>query len=269
MHQHPPQTPLCRSTSAAKSGQVASSSGLVTIGGHGIRGRPAGVAPAGPTDISGDSPLIYQLAASGVLARVDDLEVLVDEDLELLAVGGLDVRLVRRARVAVRLGPDDRRAGYLARTAASTFCLVSPVSAVSPPRPPGPRPPRLPPGPPRPRSAWTAVASNDEFTSTTWSVPPDVRMWAWYGESYGPAALGAQHGRAGHLGERGGLDLRGHFARQRLALRRAVCGVAVLSAAPATAAPPKPSAPSAATVTADLRMVLSTGCFLRWLGCGT
>ena len=28
MHQQPPQTPLCRSTSAAKSGQVDSSSGL-------------------------------------------------------------------------------------------------------------------------------------------------------------------------------------------------------------------------------------------------
>jgi hypothetical protein len=48
-----------------------------------------------------------------VLARVDDLEVLADEDLELLAGARRDVRLVRCGRAAVGLGAQDRRAGVL------------------------------------------------------------------------------------------------------------------------------------------------------------
>src|SRR3954451_8321856 len=82
--------------------------------------------------------------------------------------------------------------GYLSLTAASTLSLVSPVSAVSPapPRPPGPPWPCLPPGPPRPpaSSAWTVVAANEEFTSTTWSLPSEALMCAWYGVPYGPPA---------------------------------------------------------------------------------
>src|SRR3954452_9536093 len=64
----------------------------------------------------GDGPLGLrsgQLRVSGLLARVDDREVLAHEDLELVAGARLDVRLVRRGRVAVRLGADDRRAGVL------------------------------------------------------------------------------------------------------------------------------------------------------------
>jgi hypothetical protein len=66
---------------------------------------------------------------------------------------------------------------YCARTAASTFALVVPVSGVSP----GPRPP-WPPGPlpPRgPRSAWTEVAVNEAFTSTTFWAPAGVLTCAW------------------------------------------------------------------------------------------
>src|SRR3954454_8286233 len=55
-----------------------------------------------------------RLGVSRVLARVDDLEVLAQEDLELLAVGGLDVRLVRCRGVAVGLRPHDRGVRVLA-----------------------------------------------------------------------------------------------------------------------------------------------------------
>ena len=48
-----------------------------------------------------------------VLARVEDLEVLAHEDLELLAGARLDVRLVRGGGVAVGLGALDRRARVL------------------------------------------------------------------------------------------------------------------------------------------------------------
>src|SRR3954469_4489671 len=159
--------------------------------------------------------------------------------------------------------------GYLSLTAASTLSLVSPVSAVSP-GPPGPPRPCLPPGPPRPRalSAWTAVASKDEFTSTTWSLPAEVLMCAWYGVLYGPPASVRSTVAPGTLSRAAALTLAAFSldSVSRCLWASRVCDELVpedevpvdgLLAAPAMAEPPRLSAPRARTVAADLRAVLS------------
>jgi hypothetical protein len=146
--------------------------------------------------------------------------------------------------------------GYLASTAASTLSLVSPVNGVSlPRRPPGP--PRRPPG--RPWSAWTAVAWNEELTSTTSSLPSDVLMWAWYGVLYGPPASVRRTVAPGTLSSAAALTLAATSPESSWRWGRfwGVCDVD-FPAAVAIAAPPRPSAPMAATVTADRRMVVAS-----------
>jgi hypothetical protein len=154
-----------------------------------------------------------------VLVGADDLEVLVDEDLELLAVGGGDVGLVRRRGVAVGLGADDRRVRVLGehgrldlllglagqRRLAATGPAVTPGAAV------------------RRAAAAGALGLNrggleggvDEDDLAGAVGRPDVGV---VGRAVRPAGLGAQDRRARDLLERGGLDLRRGVAREGLAL---------------------------------------------------
>src|SRR3954453_8363508 len=147
--------------------------------------------------------------------------------------------------------------GYLPCTAASTLVLVSPVSAVSP-APPCPRPPCR---PARPWSSWTAVALNEASTNTTCSLPGEVLTWAWYGVPYGPPASVRSTVAPGTLARAAALTLAATPLES--AARCRGCCVAVegllVSAARAVGAPPRPTAPSAATVTAALRMVVAIG----------
>ncbi len=158
-----------------------------------------------------------------MLAGVDDLEVLAHEDLELLAGARRDVRLVRRASqsplVSVRtiVAP-----AYLARTAASTFSFVSPVSAVSP-RPP---PAAVAAAPPAAAAALVGLDGRGlerrvhEHDLQRAAGGLDVRV---VGRAVRAAGLRPQHRRARDLLERGGLDLGGDVARERLALRARSC----------------------------------------------
>ena len=88
------------------------------------------------------------------------------------------------------------------------------------------------------------------------------------GRAVGAAGLGPQHGRAGELRERRGLDLGGDARSERLALRPGLRRARLLSAAPAIAAPPMAKAPSAATAAVVLRTVGSMEAVPPgWLDC--
>jgi hypothetical protein len=97
-------------------------------------------------------------------------------------------------------------------------------------------------------------------------VPPEVRTWAWYGVPYGPPASVRSTVAPGTLASAAALTLAATSLESCSRCGRPwVDGVpedevpdaAGLSAAPAMAAPPRPSVPKAATVIADLRMVSS------------
>ena len=217
-------------------------------GRHSARGATPVAVPMPPAGVEQHAPL-PGLAASRprVLAHVD---------FELLAVARLHVRLEARSEspfVSVRTIV----APVLGLTAASTLSLVSPVSAVSPRR--GRRV-----AAPCP-SAAALVGLRPPSPRTTQSIHDlqrpalglDVRV---DGRSVGPAGLSPQDGRARDLLQRGGLDLGAtslDSASRCWGLRSAGWSPTdvVLSAAPAMAAPPRPSASRAATVTADLRIV--------------
>src|SRR3954453_3992181 len=84
-------------------------------------------------------------------------------------------------------------------------------------------------------------------------------MWAWYGVPYGPPASVRSTVAPGTFASAAALTFAATSAESASRSARAAGGVAdgeAVPAAPATAEPPRPRAPSAATVSADLRMVL-------------
>src|SRR5215211_2137293 len=184
-----------------------------------------------------------RLRAGGVLAGVDDLEVLAHEDLELLAGARGDVRLVGSGGVAVGLRAHDGRAGVLGQHGRLDLLLgVAGQRGLA----------RA--GPAAARAVPVAVATKALSTSTTFSVPSEVFTCAWYGVLYGPPASVRRTVAPGTFWSAAALTFAAVVPESA-----SRCGFVddadLLSVAPAIAAPPRASAPSMATAAVALRMV--------------
>ena len=125
-------------------------------------------------------------------------------------------------------------------------------------RPPGRRG-RRPPRPPAGR-VWTDVASKLALTSTTTSVPSDLRTWAWYFVPYGPPSSTRSTVPPGTFASAAALTLSAVSPVSAVSCVRCGCrrrepdGVLVV-AAPASAAPPAANAETVAIAVSVFREV--------------